>query len=100
VAIDFRKYDNGMITFQIVGPVEQIAVGERLNKYGQRVPEKYSWIDPRTPETICRRADGSFTEKGRGLYTYCIGEKGAGIWTLIDREIVSISQKNIANPWA
>ena len=100
VQINFRKYDNGIITFQIVGPVEQVAIGEKLNKYGQRVPEKYSWIDPRTPESVCRRADGSFTEKGRGLYTYCIGEKGAGIWTLIDREIVSISQKNIANPWA
>lgn len=100
VYIDFRKYDNGAITFEIVGPVEKQAVGSRINKYGQNVPERYTWLDPRCGETLMRRPDGSFTEKGRGLYTYCIGEKGAGIWTLIDREQVSISQKNIANPWA
>lgn len=100
VAIDFRKYENNVITFKIVGPVEQIAVGSRINKFGQNVPEKYSWIDPRTEETVLRRADGTLTEKGRGLYTYCIGEKGSGIWPLIDREVVSINQKNIADPWA
>jgi hypothetical protein len=100
VYIDFRKYDNGIITFQITGPVEKQAVGSRINKYGQSVPEKYTWLDPRTPEMVLRRPDGTFTEKGRGLYTYCVGEKGAGIWTLIDREQVSISAKNIANPWA
>ena len=78
----------------------QIPVGERINKFGQTVPEKYSYIDPRTEECVLRRPDGTFTEKGRGLYTYCVGEKGSGIWTLIDREQVSISAKNIANPWA
>lgn len=100
VHINFKKYDNGVITFQIMGPLEKQAVGSRINKFGQTVPEKYTWLDPRTGEMMMRRADGTFTEKGRGLYTYCIGEKGAGIWTLIDREQVSISAKNIANPWA
>ena len=100
VAIDFRKYEDGTITFKIVGPVEKTAVGSRINKYGQNVPEKYSWLDPRCPETVLKRPNGTFTEKGRGLYTYCIGEKGSGIWSLIDREIVSINQKNIADPWA
>lgn len=100
VHISFWKYDNGMITYQIMGPLEKIAVGTRINKYGQTVPEKYTWIDPRTDERVLRRPDGTFTEKGRGLYTYCIGEKGGNIWTLIDRELVSISSKNIADPWA
>lgn len=100
VHINFWKYDNGLITFQIAGPLEKQAQGSRINKYGQNVPERYTWLDPRTPEMVMRRPDGTFTEKGRGLYTYCIGEKGAGIWTLIDREQVSISAKNIANPWA
>ena len=100
VHINFKKYDNGVITFQIMGPLEKQAVGSRINKYGQSVPERYTWLDPRTGEMVMRRADGTFTEKGRGLYTYCVGEKGAGIWTLIDREQVSISAKNIANPWA
>jgi hypothetical protein len=100
VMINFWKYDNGMITYQISGPVEQIAIGSRINKFGQTQPEKYSWIDPRTEEMILRRQDGSFTEKGRGIYSFCIGEKGAGIWSLIDKDIISFAEKNIANPWA
>lgn len=100
VGINFKKYDNGIITYQVMGPLEQVAIGSRVNKYGQNVPEKYTWIDPRTEELVMRRADGTFTEKGRGLYTYCIGEKGSGIWSLIDRDMVTVTQKNIANPWA
>ena len=100
VAIDFRKYENGVITFQVMGPLEKVAVGERLNKYGQKQPEKYTWLDPRTPEQVVRNADGTFTNLGRGLYTYCVGEKGAGIWPLIDRDSVKANQANIANPWA
>ena len=100
VAIDFRKYENGVITFQIVAPVEKVAVGQRINKFGQPQPEKYSWIDPRTGETVLRRADGTFTQKGRGLHTYCTSEKGSGIWPLIDKDIVSIDAKNITDPWA
>ena len=100
VQINFWKYDNGLITFQIMGPLEQIAVGERINKFGQTVPEKYTYIDPRTEETVLRRPDGTFTEKGRGLYAYCSGEKGAGIWSMIDKSTMAIAAKNITNPWA
>ena len=100
VGINFKKYENGLITYQVMGPLEQIAVGTRINKYGQATPEKYSWIDPRTEELVMKRPDGTFSEKGRGLYTYLIGEKGGGVWNLIDRDIVSISQKNISDPWA
>jgi hypothetical protein len=99
VQIDFIKYDNGVITFQITGPVEQVAVGSRLNKYGQQTPEKYTWSDPRSPEAVLRRADGTFTTKGRGLYAYCVGEKGGGIWPLIDKQMLDIAAKNITNPW-
>jgi hypothetical protein len=100
VYIEFRKYENGMITFTITGPIEQVPVGEKKNRYGQTVPEKYTWIDPRTPETVMRNADGTFTKEGRGLHTYCVGEKGSGIWSLIDRDMVTATAKNIANPWA
>jgi len=100
VYIEFRKYENGLITYTITGPVEQIAVGEKKNRYGQTVPEKYSWIDPRTPELVMRNADGTFTKEGRGLHTYCVGEKGSGIWSMIDRDMVTVTAKNIANPWA
>ena len=100
VAIDFRKYENGVVTFKIVAPVEKVAVGSRINKFGQTQPEKYEWLDPRTPEQVMKRADGTFTAKGRGLHTYCISEKGAGIWPLIDKDIISINSKNVTDPWA
>jgi hypothetical protein len=100
VQIDFHKYDNGSITYTITGPVEQIAVGERINKFGVKQPEKYEWMDPRTEETLLRRPDGTFTEKGRGIYAYCIGEKGGGIWPMIDRNFLATIEKNVTNPWA
>jgi len=100
VYIDFRKYENGLITYTITGPIEQVPVGEKKNRYGQTVPEKYTWIDPRTPELVMRNADGTFTKEGRGLHTYCVGEKGSGIWSMIDRDMVTVTAKNIANPWA
>jgi hypothetical protein len=100
VYIDFRKYENGLITYQITGPVEKIAVGEKLNKYGQTVPEKYTWLDPRTEEKVLRNPDGTYTKEGCGIHTFLIGEKGGGVWSMIDRDIVSISSKNIADPWA
>jgi hypothetical protein len=100
VMINFWKYDNGMITYQVSGPIEQIAIGSRINKFGQTQPEKYAWLDPRTEEILLRRQDGSFTEKGRGIYSFCIGEKGAGIWPLIDKDVITFTEKNIANPWA
>lgn len=100
VHITFRKYEDGSLTFEVVGPLEKQAKGSRLNKYGQVQPEKYTWLDPRTGERLMRKADGSFTKEGRGMYAYCVGEKGGGIWPLIDKEAVRISEKNIANPWA
>jgi hypothetical protein len=100
VHITFRKYENGLLTYQVMGPLEQQAVGSRINKYGQNVPEKYTWMDPRTEERVMRRPDGTYTEVGRGLHTYCVGEKGGGIWSLIDRDMVTVTEKNIANPWA
>ena len=100
VHITFRKYEDGSLTFEVVGPLEKQAIGSRLNKYGQTVPEKYTYLDPRTGERLMRKSDGSYTKEGRGLYAYCVGEKGGGIWPLIDREAVRISEKNIANPWA
>ena len=100
VQINFWKYDNGLITYQIMGPTEMMAVGEKINKYGQTVPERYSWLDPRTEELVLRNPDGTYTEKGRGLYAYCSGEKGAGIWRMIDKSTMAIAAKNITDPWA
>jgi hypothetical protein len=56
-------------------------------------------MDPRTPEIVMRNPDGTFTKEGRGLHTYCAGEKGAGIWSLIDKRMMEVTAKNITNPW-
>ena len=64
------------------------------------MPEKYTWLDPRTEEKVLRNPDGTYTKEGRGIHTFLIGEKGGGVWSMIDRDIVSISSKNIADPWA
>ena len=40
VQINFKKYENGVITYQVMGPLEKKAEGERINKYGQKQPEK------------------------------------------------------------
>lgn len=100
VHVVFRKYSNNMITFQVAGPMHYEEEGRRINKYGQEVPERYKLVDPRTAETILRNADGTLTERGRGLYVYCSGEKGAGIWTLIDKDVAQVSAANVVDPWA
>ena len=68
VQICFRKYNNEMITYQILGPLVQQKVGTRINKFGQSVPERYIWMDPRTTELVVRNPDGTFTKDGRGLH--------------------------------
>ncbi len=100
VGINFKKYNNGVITYQVMGPLEQKAVGTKINRYGQEVPERFSWIDPRTEELVMRNSDGTFTSRGQGLYTYLVGDKGGGIWSLIDRDMVRATAKNISDPWA
>lgn len=100
VGINFKKYNNGVITYQVMGPLEQIAVGTKINRYGQEVPERFSWIDPRTEELVMRNADGTFTPRGQGLYTFLVGDKGGGVWPLIDRDLVRATAKNISDPWA
>ena len=63
----FRKYANNVITYEIIGPVSARAVGTRVNKFGKEVPEKYTWIDPRTGEQVLRNENGSFTPVGSRL---------------------------------
>jgi len=99
VQINFYKYNNGLITYEIMGPLEQVAIGQKMNKYGQSIPEKFSWLDPRTPEVICRRPDGTFTDHGRRLQIFCDGEKGAGIWRMIDKDMTAFNAQNITDPW-
>ena len=70
VGINFKKYFDGTITYQVMGPLEQVAVGSRINKFGQNVPEKYVWVDPRQGEQIIQDTNGRITPIGTRLKNF------------------------------
>jgi len=103
-SVIFRKYIDNTITYEIIGPIAQRAVGNRVNKYGQQVPEKLVWVDPRTGEQIIRYSNGMITPIGTRLKNFMskmkIGNKTQ--WdTWIDREFVIGGNASAAldNPW-
>jgi hypothetical protein len=98
----FRKYDNGIITYEILGPIAKVPVGTKINKFGQKVPEKLTWIDPRTGEQIVRRADGQYTPIGSRLRQFMIKQKvnKSNQWdTWIDRDFVYTENIGNDDPW-
>jgi hypothetical protein len=99
----FRKYDNGIITYEIIGPIAKVAQGQKINKFGQKVPEKFGWIDPRTGEQIVRNANGNYTPIGSRLRSFMQKQKvnKSNQWdTWIDRDFVYAEQAGNDNPWA
>lgn len=101
--VQFVKYANGMITYEILGPIAQRAVGERVNKFGQRVPEKYIWVDPRTGEQVVKRGDGSMTPLGTRLRAFMRKQRmnNSNQWDIwVDRDFVVAESYINDNPWA
>ena len=101
--ITFRKYDNGMITYEILGPIDQRPFGEKMDKFGRIRPEIIKWVDPRSGEQIVQRPDGSLTPMGRRLRALMMMKKvnKTNFWEVwIDREFVSVDNSVLANPWA
>ena len=99
----FRKYSTGVISYEILGPIAQRAVGERLNKYGRNVPEKYIWVDPRTGERIIRRQDGSLTPLGTKLRAFMRRQRmnNSNQWDVwVDRDFVVSDNLIIDSPWS
>ena len=100
----FRKYTNNVITYEVLGPVAPRAVGERVNKFGKTVPERYTWVDPRTGEQVIRTESGMLTPLGTRLKMYMQRQKvnKTTVWDAwIDREFVLMDgQDSIGNdPW-
>lgn len=98
----FRKYNNGMISYEILGPLEQKPHGEKIDKFGRIRPEVIKWIDPRTGEQVLMREDGTLTQIGKRLravlQTFKVNKSSAWeIW--VDREMISISDDAAHNPW-
>ena len=99
----FKTYRDGTITYEILGPLEKHAVGEKLDKYGRSRPEKMIWIDPRTGEQIVRHSDGTYTKMGQRLRTLMESKRvnrDQSVWSVwIDRSFTAFSQGAIENPW-
>jgi hypothetical protein len=101
-SVQFKKYGNGMITYEILGPIAQRAVGERINKYGKMVPERYTWVDPRQGEQIVKRANGSYTALGTKLRSFMRKQRmnNSNQWDAwIDRDFVIRDELINDNPW-
>ena len=98
----FRKYKNGMITYEVIGPIEPRPHGEKIDKWGKTRPEIIRWVDPRTGEQIVQRSDGSFTPIGRRLkammQTFRYNDSNQWI-RYVDRDFVQMDQKAAVNPW-
>lgn len=102
VQVMFRKYNNGMISYEIMGPLEQKPEGEKIDKYGRVRPEYIKWIDPRTGEQVLMREDGTLTQQGKRLratmQTFKVNKTNQWeVW--IDREFVSLNDSVASNPW-
>ena len=104
VQVMFRKYNNGMISYEIMGPLEQKPVGEKIDKYGRIRPEVIKWVDPRTGEQIAVRSDGTMTPQGKRLRAMMQTGKfrvnKSNQWDIwVDREFASITDDAAHNPW-
>jgi len=98
----FRKYNTGMITYEVLGPIEPRPVGEKIDKWGKVRPEIIKWVDPRTGEQVVQRADGSFTPIGRRLRAMMQTMKynDSNQWVrYIDRDFISLDAAAAINPW-
>jgi hypothetical protein len=98
----FKKYKNGLITYEVIGPIEPRPHGEKIDKWGKVRPEIIRWVDPRTGEQIVQRPDGSFTPIGRRLRAMMqtFRYNNTNQWLkYVDRDFVQLDQKAAVNPW-
>jgi hypothetical protein len=98
----FRKYKNGVISYEVQGPIEPRPVGEKIDKWGKVRPEIIRWVDPRTGEQLVQREDGTLTPIGRRLKAMMQTMKynDSNQWVrYIDRDFISLDQRAAQNPW-
>ena len=103
VTVTFRKYKNGVISYEVVGPLDKVPVGEKIDKFGRMRPEIIKWIDPRTGEQMVQRTDGTYTPQGKRLRALLqmLRVNKSNQWEVwVDREFVSMDSTALTNPWA
>jgi hypothetical protein len=98
----FKKYRNGMISYEVLGPLERKPFGEKIDKFGRTRPEIIKWVDPRTGEQTIVREDGTLTPQGKRLrgmmMTFKVNKSNQwDVW--IDREFISLDDSVKNNPW-
>ena len=98
----FKKYRNGMISYEVLGPLEQRPFGEKIDKFGRTRPEIIKWLDPRTGEQVVVREDGTLTPQGKKLrgmmQTFKVNKSNQWeVW--VDREFISLDDSVKNNPW-
>jgi hypothetical protein len=98
----FRKYKNGMISYEVLGPIEPKAIGEKMDKFGKMRPELMSWVDPRTGEQVVVRRDGTLTPQGRNLRAIMqtLRVNNTNHWEMwVNRDFVNLEGGELRNPW-
>jgi hypothetical protein len=98
----FRKYQNGMISYEITGPVDIRPHGEKIDKFGRMRPEILKWVDPRTGEQVVVRKDGTLTPIGRNLKSIMqkMPVNKSDQWAVwIDRDYAVSEGAGLNNPW-
>jgi hypothetical protein len=105
VVVCFRKYKNGMISYEVEGPLEKRSYGEKLDKYGRARPEVIKYIDPRSGEQLLKDKDGSITPQGLKIKAYIETmlkvNKRSSVWDVwIDRNLSAFNRDSVDNPWA
>jgi hypothetical protein len=98
----FKKYKNGMISYEVIGPIEPKAIGEKMDKFGKVRPELMSWVDPRTGEQVVVRKDGTLTPQGRNLRAIMqkLKVNNTNHWEMwVNRDFVDMQDGELRNPW-
>lgn len=97
VQVQFRKYRNGVISYEVMGPIEPRPEGKVLDKYGKERPEIIRWVDPRTGEQVLRDKDGIYSEIGQRLRAVLIKQ---GVWNVwVDKDITRSDTTLLRDIW-
>ena len=100
--VEFRKYNNGMISYEIIGPLEKYPVGNKIDKYGRERPEIIRYNDPRSGEQVLVRTNGELTPIGKRLKPMMQSLKinNTNYWDMwIDRDFGAMNRGVISDPW-
>jgi hypothetical protein len=97
VQVQFRKYRNGVLTYEVLGPIEPRPEGRVLDRYGKERPEIIRWVDPRTGEQIMRDKDGVYTEIGNRLRAVLTRQGVFANW--VDRDILRSDNTLLKDVW-